>query len=72
MPLAGFVPVLVQGVAPLVQGVVAPVALFGVALSCVLDGVAGADGVVVVVWVVLVGVVVVVVLLEGVLVVVVL
>ena len=73
-PLAGFVPVLVHGVAPLVQGVVAPVALFGVALSWVLDGVAGVDGVVVVVvvWVVLVGVVVVVVLLEGVLVVVVL
>jgi hypothetical protein len=30
----------------------APVALLGVALSCALDGVAGVDGVVVVVWVV--------------------
>lgn len=66
-------PVLVQGVEPLVQGVVAPVALFGVALSWLLDGVAGVEGVVVVVvWVVLVGVVVVVVLLLGVEVVVVL
>jgi hypothetical protein len=41
-------------------------------LSCALDGVAGVEGVVVVVWVVLLGVVVVVVLLLGVLVVVVL
>ena len=52
--------------------VAAPVELLGVALSCVLDGVAGVEGVVVVVWVVLLGVVVVVVLLLGVVVVVVL
>ena len=52
--------------------VAVPVALLGVALSWLLDGVAGAEGVVVVVWVVLFGVVVVVVLLDGVLVVVVL
>jgi hypothetical protein len=90
LPLLGFVPVLVQGVALLAHGAVevpfafgvaalslcgvvaAPVALLGVALSCALDGVAGVEGVVVVVWVVLLGVVVVVVLLDGVLVVVVL
>jgi hypothetical protein len=90
LPLLGFVPVLVQGVALLAHGAVVPlgfelgvaalslcgvavpVALLGVALSCALDGVAGVEGVVVVVWVVLLGVVVVVVLLLGVEVVVVL
>jgi hypothetical protein len=48
------------------------VELLGIALSCVLDGVAGVDGVVVVVWVVVLGVAVVVVLVLGVVVVVVL
>ena len=69
MPFDGFASVLLQGVAPLVQGwacappfafglsdcgvagvaLEEPVALLGVALSCVLDGVAGVEGEVVVV-----------------------
>lgn len=71
--MAGFAQGSVAPVCGVAEGVVAvPVALLGVALSWLLDGVAGAEGVVVVVWVVLFGVVVVVVLLDGVLVVVVL